>query len=272
MEQEKLIEILDKGWWVVLAAFMMASGRYIFFAGIAYLICYYPGLKRLKRFKIQPSSPKQKQVRNEIRYSISTIFIFGTIGYCVHWLFIHGYTTLYLDISEYGIAYFFLTLVIMIVLHDTYFYWSHRLLHTRWFYKRVHIVHHRSVNPTPWSAYCFHPVEAFIESLFIFPFITLFPVHILAFIGFTFIVLIMNVLGHLGYEFFPGKMRASRFGKWLTWSTHHNLHHQKNKKNFGYYFTFWDRAMDTLYHESSSSASNPDLTDSGIFQNLPVNK
>jgi Sterol desaturase len=143
----------------------------------------------------------------------------------------------------------------MILVHDTYFYWTHRLLHTKWLFKKIHTVHHRSVNPTPWAAYAFHPVEALVESLVIFPFITLFPVHYLVFGLFTFQVLVMNVIGHLGFEFIPRRLRFSAMGKFLTSSTHHNLHHQKTRKNFGYYFTFWDRLMRTLQDENSNAST-----------------
>jgi len=241
--------ILQNWWWIVLTVFTFAMGRYFLLAGLAYLLCYYPGLKFLKRFKIQSRCSKKRQMRHELLYSLSTIFIFSTIGIIVYFLFINGYTTLYSDLDEYGWSYLFLSLVLMVIVHDGYFYWTHRLLHTRWFLKNIHVVHHKSTNPTPWAAYSFHPLEAFIESLIIFPFITIFPVHISVFLVFTFLVLVMNVIGHLGFEFIPKNLRNSRLGKYFTSSTHHNLHHQKGNRNFGYYFTFWDRFMRTLQNE-----------------------
>ena len=34
---------------------------------------------------------------------------------------------------------------------DFHFYWTHRMLHTHWFYKNVHKIHHESYNPDPFS-------------------------------------------------------------------------------------------------------------------------
>ena len=34
---------------------------------------------------------------------------------------------------------------------DFHFYWTHRMLHTKWLYKNVHKVHHESYNPDPFS-------------------------------------------------------------------------------------------------------------------------
>ena len=254
MEKINFIPGLDSWWLVIFVVVAFTTGRYVLLTGIAFLLCYKPGLKQFKKFKIQPAIPAKKQMRYELFFSFSTIGIFSMIGIIVYILYINGYTTIYTNIGKHGWGYFFLSLVIMIILHDTYFYWTHRLLHTRWFFKKIHTVHHRSANPTPLAAYSFHPFEAFIETLIVFPFVTIWPVHIFAFLFFTFLVLVMNVIGHLGFEFMSQKFRDSTPGKCLTSSTHHNLHHQKSNKNFGYYFTFWDKLMKTSQNENIRSS------------------
>ena len=35
--------------------------------------------------------------------------------------------------------------------NDVFFYWTHRLLHTKWLYTHVHKIHHESFNPDPWA-------------------------------------------------------------------------------------------------------------------------
>src|SRR3546814_2958407 len=50
------------------------------------------------------------------------------------------------------------------LLHDSFFYWTHRLLHRpRWF-RLAHAVHHESRPPTAWAAMSFHPIEAVTRS------------------------------------------------------------------------------------------------------------
>ena len=56
------------------------------------------------------------------------------------------------------------SIAVAVVLHDAYFYWTHRLLHWRPLYRVAHHVHHRSTSPTPWAAYAFHPLEALIQA------------------------------------------------------------------------------------------------------------
>ena len=43
---------------------------------------------------------------------------------------------------------------------DFHFYWTHRLLHTPWFYKSVHKTHHESYNPDPFSGLSMHWFES----------------------------------------------------------------------------------------------------------------
>ncbi|HZD26068.1 MAG TPA: sterol desaturase family protein, partial [Alphaproteobacteria bacterium] len=52
-------------------------------------------------------------------------------------------------------------------------------------------------------------------------------------------------VGHCGFEVFPRGMVRSRWFGWITGVTHHDLHHQDARWNFGLYFTWWDRWMGT---------------------------
>jgi lathosterol oxidase len=242
--------------WLMAGILAIVAGRYFLLAGSAYLLCYRWKLKKFMPYKIQHNAPKPSQLKHEIRFSLSTILIFSFVGMTAVLLYFSGHTTIYLEVSAHGIPYLLLSAAILFFIHDTYFYWTHRLLHTKWMFRKIHAVHHRSVNPTPLAAYSFHPLEAFIESLIIFPFIMIFPVHLFVFGLFIFLVLLTNVIGHLGFEFFSPQLRRSALGKFLASSTHHNLHHQKSKRNFGYYFTIWDRIMDTLYDDLPVKKTN----------------
>jgi Delta7-sterol 5-desaturase len=237
--------IKDHWWLSILMIIVLSAARYVFLAGGAYTICYKPGIKRLKKFKIQQQDPSREQLQHELVFSISTIVIFSLLGSLVFLLFYNNLTKIYFRVDLYGWVYFIATFFLIILLHDAYFYWVHRLLHTKWFMKNVHYVHHRSINPSPWAAYAFHPLEALLQGLFIIPIVIIFPVHYLVLLVFTIIVLLMNVMGHLGFEFYAKFFFQSWLGYLFTSSTHHNLHHQKSKRNYGYYFTFWDRVMKT---------------------------
>lgn len=78
----------------------------------------------------------------------------------------------------------------------------------------------------------------------------IFPANVFALFLYTFIVIAVNVMGHIGFEFVPKKIRDSSIGRWFNSSTHHYMHHHKGNKNFGYYLSFWDITMKTLNKEN----------------------
>ena len=123
--------IAGPAWWIIGAILVLFAGRYFALAGIFYLLFYRLGIRKFAKFKIQPRSPKPRQVRTELMYSMSTILIFSSVALVNLWLYRKGMTTIYLSIPDWGWVYLFASLILMVLVHDTYFYWSHRLLHQR---------------------------------------------------------------------------------------------------------------------------------------------
>jgi sterol desaturase/sphingolipid hydroxylase (fatty acid hydroxylase superfamily) len=142
-----------------------------------------------------------------------------------------------------------LSIVLTIFVHDTYFYWTHRLMHLPRLFPFMHRAHHRSTNPTPWAAYAFDPLEAFVQAG-IFPLVLfLYPIHALAFLTFMVWQISFNVLGHSGFEIFPAWFLDSWLGRFFNTPTNHAMHHQYFKDNYGLYFNLWDRLMDTNHKD-----------------------
>lgn len=221
------------------------SSRYFLFAGLFYLFFYVWKNKKYWYAKIQQRYPLNKHILREVFYSLVTMFIFGVIIILVMVAGKNGLTRVYADIGKYGYAYFFFSIVLMIFIHDTYFYWTHRLMHWKPLFKLAHKTHHLSTNPTPFAAYAFHPIEAVVE-VGIIPLIAFtLPYHALALVIFSVYALLLNVTGHLGFELFPKGFTRHRLFKWHNTSTHHNMHHRLVKCNYGLYFNIWDRLMKT---------------------------
>jgi lathosterol oxidase len=220
--------------------------RYFIIALSAFLL-FYVVRKEAWRFKrIQQRFPLRKDYVREIGYSVATTFIFAAVGYLVFATPFAKITQVYRDIHSYGTGYFVFSILLMLIVHDTYFYWTHRLMHTKSIYRIFHRVHHLSTNPSPWAAMAFHPLEAIVEASIIIVIVLLFPVHPLAIALFLLFMMIYNVYGHLGYELYPKGFSKTSFGKWINTSVNHNLHHQVPAGNYGLYFLFWDRIMGTI--------------------------
>ncbi|NOS93961.1 MAG: sterol desaturase family protein [Cyclobacteriaceae bacterium] len=231
------------GWDLILLIILI---RYAVVAGIFFLI-YYVWKKRAWAFqKIQSRFPQSIDYLREVGYSLLTILIFAAIGYVVFFSPLLSYTLVYQNISDYGIEYFILSIGLMLLLHDTYFYWTHRAMHHPSIYKWFHQVHHLSTNPSPWAAYAFHPLEAVVEAGIVVLIVFVMPTHPMAVSLFLLIMMVYNVYGHLGYELYPKGFSKSAIGKWINTSVNHNQHHQFFRGNYGLYFLWWDRWMGTI--------------------------
>jgi lathosterol oxidase len=228
-----------------LLPFAINISRYFLMAGIPFLIFYvlYPHL--FKKQKIQERLAGRKDFIREILHSLQTTLIILVAGVLILQSPFSQYTQVYRDLGDYSWWWIPVSVLLALIVHDTYFYWMHRTVHHPRIYKTVHLLHHKSVNPSPWASYSFHFIEGVIEALAAPLILLLVPMHPLALLLFTFVAFGMNVYGHLGYEIAPRWFRRSFFFEIMNTSTHHNLHHEKVIGNFGLYFRFWDRIMGT---------------------------
>lgn len=225
----------------------MIAGRYSFFAGIAFVLFYLLFRRKWLYKKIQLRFPENKDYLREFSYSMLTIFIFTTVTYpLIAVPSIAKHTTLYMDIAKYGWFYYFALFPVLFVMHDTYFYFAHRLMHHKKLFTLFHLVHHKSTNPSPWAAYAFHPLEAVVEVGIVVVFLFTVPIHKTHLLLFFLMMIVYNVYGHLGYELYPKGFHKTRIGRWINTSVNHNQHHQYFKGNYGLYFLFWDRVLGTI--------------------------
>ena len=220
------------------------SSRYFILAGTAFLVFYILLPRIFQKIKIQKTFPKNKNYYRDIMYSVISMLIFSTVTY-ISFAVLKPYNNInYGEIKNnylYALSFFW-----MYFLHDTYFYWSHRVMHHPFLYRKVHLIHHKSTNPSPWTAYAFHPLEAIIEAG-IAPLIAFtIPVHRSAFFIFMLFQIIYNVYGHLGYELYPKGFNKTWIGRWINTGTAHNQHHKSFFGNYGLYTLIWDRLLGTV--------------------------
>jgi sterol desaturase/sphingolipid hydroxylase (fatty acid hydroxylase superfamily) len=212
----------------------------------------------LKNRKIREASPPTRQMAMEFAVSIRSIAIFATVALGMDYLAEAGAYPLASLGKQLGPLWFWASLGLMIVGHDAYYYWTHRLMHRLRWLRPIHRLHHRSFNPSPFTAYSFDLGEAAMMASFVviwpfvvptaWPVIPLFMIHQIA----------RNTLAHAGYELMPADRNGRPLIDWLTTTTHHDLHHANAGSNFGLYFTWWDRWMGTEspdYHAAFAKAA-----------------
>ncbi len=204
---------------------------------------------KIKNFRIQfKQRADAAQIKSEIINAIGSTLMGAFFSCIVYYLSIQGYTKVYTNINDYNNFFAYAGFFVLLFMDDTWFYWSHRLLHHPKIYKYVHSVHHKSIDVTPYTSLSFHPVEAFIATFWILPFSFVFPMYLPALGILQLYGLYDNIKSHLGYEFFPTKFNKSWL-RFLSTSTYHNMHHSKFNGNYGVHFRFWDKLMGTEFKE-----------------------
>ena len=191
-------------------------------------------------------SDRGGQIRREIGWSLASAFIYAAPAGVLAWGWQErGWTRIYSNVADYPLWWLPASLFVFLFLHDSWFYWTHRIMHRPAIYKRMHAVHHASRNPTAWTAMSFHPWESSTGAVLVPALVLLIPIHVGVLLAVLLVMTLMGVTNHMGWELFPNRLVRGPLGKWLITASHHQRHHEKYLCNYGLYFRFWDRLCGT---------------------------
>ncbi len=224
-----------------LIMFLVVAGRYIFIAGIFHFWFYIWKKDRWSNRSLSKKIIDKKQFHNEVKWSVFTSLIFAVAGSFTALLWQKGYTRLYFDVHKYTLWYLPVSLLISMLIHETYYYWLHRWMHQANVFKLLHKVHHDSNTTSAWTAFSFHPLEGVLQAIILPVTIIIIPMHVYVLLFQLTIMTFSSVINHLEIETYPANFHKHFIGKWIIGATHHSLHHKQFKYNFGLYFTFWDK-------------------------------
>jgi sterol desaturase/sphingolipid hydroxylase (fatty acid hydroxylase superfamily) len=106
-----------------------------------------------------------------------------------------------------------------ILYYDIFYYFSHRLLHTRLLYP-IHKIHHKNINTSFYDYYKVHILEFPLTSVGLFIAVYLYKLYIYQFICCVFFINIRGMVSHdPKFIYYVGD--------------HHLLHHRYYKCNYG---------------------------------------
>ena len=198
--------------------------------------------------RIQQRRAARHDYFREILSSLRTVFFFGVTTLAT--LALSRIGIIKFEASEFPLWLVLVQAAAIILAHDAWFYWTHRAMHSKMLFRPVHLHHHKSRTPTPFTAYSFTWLEAIIEAAFMPLFLLATSLMGFAFTGlalllFIWIQISRNVMQHAGVEIHPAGWGDSKWTDWISTTTHHDLHHSGGNHNFGFYFTWWDRWMGT---------------------------
>ncbi len=125
-------------------------------------------------------------------------------------------------------VWFVVLLLLVPAIREFHFYLTHRLLHWKPLYELAHKLHHRNVNPGPWSGMSMHPVEhvLFLSGVLVHWVIPSHPIHALFHMQHA---ALSPPQGHTGFERLAVKgTEGVSFGTYC-----HYLHHKYFECNYG---------------------------------------
>ncbi len=236
--------------WSLLIVFFFSLifnfSRYLSWSAGLYWLYYVRSDAETRKQKFQRAWPDRRQIENEIHWSLKSCVVFSLMTVVVYYFAMRGWSAVYLDVADFGWLYLFASIFIMLILHDIYFYVTHLLSHRiSWIFRSFHRIHHQSGNPTPFADIMFHPVDAVVHAGFIPLFLFTLPLHPIAIVFFVTLVVVVNALGHVGYELLPRFFHHPAIVGWLNRASLHNIHHSHIHYNFGLYFRFLDKLFKT---------------------------
>ncbi|MEV4138332.1 sterol desaturase family protein [Dactylosporangium sp. NPDC049742] len=225
---------LPTGWFVVLALAENAA-----LVGITALLGHWalrlPGAHRV-------TPPPGPVSRLELALVAVATVLNAAVTVAGWWLWRAGIITFTLPLTWRALP----DLVVLLLVMDVFLYLSHATVHVRWLFPLAHRLHHVFADPRPITLFALHPVEvagfggAWLAILAVHPF------SAWAVAAYTLLNLLFGILGHLGVEPLPPRVRASAVFKWVATPAMHAGHHATPRYNLGFYTTVWDRLFGTL--------------------------
>ncbi len=230
---------------VSMAVFAIVSVRYFIMSGLFYAIFHKWSREKWQSLKINKREYPAGQFRKEMIRSVITSLIFGLSGALLLLLWQKGYVKIYERISDYPLWWLPASLVIALLLQETYYYWFHRWMHIPSVFRIVHKWHHDSHIASPWTAFSFHPIEGLIQAIFLPLLLLILPMNLYVLVFYLTVMSISSVINHLDIEVYPKWFTKTLVGKSVIGATHHASHHKQYKYNYGLYFTWLDRIFKT---------------------------
>lgn len=203
-------------------------------------------------FKFNPSWPEKKQTIFTFNKQIFDNLFWSLFWGVPVWTFyevlsfwFYASTIIPYITFSHSPMYFIIILLIIPFFRDAHFYLVHRLLHVKFLYNLAHKIHHRNINPGPWSSLSMHPLEhlLYFSGVILHWVLLSHPLHAMYHL---FHAGLGSANGHIGFkQMLINDKRAIDLSNY-----NHYLHHKFFEVNYGNLMIPFDQWFKT-YHDGS---------------------
>ena len=193
------------------------------------------------QWKLQPKRFLQPRlVRHAFFLGGGNIVMGGFFGGLFAWHVTRGgWSSLYFDPLEHGPLWLVGSAIATYFAIDAGLYYSHRFLHRKFWFRRVHRWHHRYTAPVIFTTTAVHPIEFLFFQFFVLLPAVLIPVHWAVYILVVAYTYLIGMIDHCGVVVrWPLPLHSgNRF---------HDDHHVYFHCNYGHHTTIFDQLHGTV--------------------------
>lgn len=197
-----------------------------------------------KKYRIQETPYKKGVLKQRLPLYLFNLIVVASFGYGGVYI-LYGF----MDTGLPTIWVFLGQVILVLLIDDAWFYFSHRYMHqNKYLLKKVHSIHHRAHTPFPLEYLYAHPFEWMIG--IIGPFlgyvliILVMPLNIYAFWAFALLRNLHEIHIHSDLNL-PILKNIPLFSP----VEDHDVHHAKLDGNYASMFRIWDRIMKTKFKQ-----------------------
>lgn len=218
------------------------------FWGIGGLIHWHFYVRRrtdAAQWKLQPKRfLKPSLVRHAFWLGSINILIGAGVGGTFAWHVVRGgWSSLYFDPLEHGLHWLIASAIAAFFIIDAGLYYSHRFLHRKFWFRRVHRWHHRYTAPIMFTTTAVHPVEFLFFQFFVLLPAILLPIHWAVYILVVLYTYLIGMIDHCGIKVnWPLPLHS---GNWF-----HDDHHVYFHCNYGHHTQVFDMVHGTVRREN----------------------
>lgn len=222
---------------------LIIAARYLLIAGFFWWLQW--GRAKGVGRRLNRERPSRRLIAHEIKFSLLSTPIYAFPAAIALEAWKAGGTMIYTDPTAWPLWWLPVSFLGLLVIQDTHYYWTHRLLHHRRFFPWAHAAHHRARDPSPFASFAFDPAEAAMTAWLLPALAFVVPLNVWMLAVMLAFMTATAVMNHCGWEMWPDRWVRSGPGAQMITATHHSRHHTHMKSNYGLYFRVWDRLCGT---------------------------